>query len=84
MGWDGFYFVHNDLDCDGGVLSSGEASIPLYEKEEKDSTTVTLDTNATKPSTSTTPVNEETSGGMIKSSLLLFAAANVALFVMFA
>ena len=83
-GWFVFYFVYNDPDCDGGILSPGRAIIPLYEKEEKDSTAVTLDTNATKPSTTTSSVNEETSGGMIKSSFLLFAAANVALFVMFA
>lgn len=81
VGWDGFYFIHNDLDCDGGIVSSGYAIIPVYEKEE--STTVTLDTNATKPSTTTSSVNEETSGGMIKS-YFLFAVANIALFVMFA
>ena len=33
-GWDGFYFVHTDLECDGGIISSGGAVIPLFEKAE--------------------------------------------------
>ena len=99
-GWDGFYFFHNDPDCDGGVVSLGGAIIPIFEKVEKESTTTVpldmtekeetesttalLDTNATKPST-TSSGNDETSGagGMIKS-YFLFAVANVALFAMFA
>ena len=95
-GWDGFYFFHNDLDCDGGVVSSGRAIIPLFEKkentivpldtnekEETESPTVPLDANETKPSTTSSDEDTSGAGGMIKS-YILFAIANVALFVMFA
>lgn len=39
-GWDGFYFVHTDLECDGGIISSGGAVIPLFEKAETTSSGV--------------------------------------------
>ena len=51
-GWDGFYFIHNDPDCDG-VVSSGRAFIPIFEKVEKESTTVPLDTNEKEETEST-------------------------------
>ena len=38
-GWDGFYFVHTDLECDVGIISSGGAVIPLFEKEETEAET---------------------------------------------
>ena len=38
-GWDGFYFVHTDLECDGGIVSSGNAVIPLFEKVETEAET---------------------------------------------
>ena len=97
-GWDGFYFFHTDPDCDGGVLSAGDAIIPIFEKvekestavpldtkeeEETESTTVPLDTNATEPSTTSSDDETSGAGGMIKT-YILFAVANVALFVVFA
>lgn len=38
-GWDGFYFVHTDLECDGGIISSRNAVIPLFEKVETEAET---------------------------------------------
>ena len=38
-GWDGYYFVHTDLECDGGIVSSGNAVIPLFEKVETEAET---------------------------------------------
>ena len=70
-GWDGFYFIHSDLDCDGGILSSGRGIIPIFEKEEeKESTTMQMDMTSG-------------AGGVIKF-YFMFAVANVALFVLFA
>lgn len=31
-GYEGFYFIHTDLECDGGVISAGRAIIPLFDK----------------------------------------------------
>ncbi len=33
-GYEGFFFVHTDLECDAGIISSGDAIIPLFDKVE--------------------------------------------------
>ncbi len=71
-GWNGYFFIHTDLDCDIGIVSSGEATIPLFGQ-----------VNSTDAVTVTSSVNDkETSGGTIKSYpyFLFAAAATVALF----
>lgn len=36
-GTEGFYFIHTDLDCDIGIISGGQALIPLIDvAKEKD------------------------------------------------
>ena len=36
-GTEGFYFLHTDLDCDIGIISGGQALIPLIDvAKEKD------------------------------------------------
>jgi len=37
-GTEGFYFIHTDLDCDIGIISGGNALIPLIDvaKEKED------------------------------------------------
>lgn len=36
-GTEGFFFIHTDLDCDIGIISGGQALIPLIDvAKEKD------------------------------------------------
>ena len=41
-GTSGFNFIHTDLDCDGGIISSNQAIIPIIDVvKEKDTEDVT-------------------------------------------
>ena len=37
-GTQGFNFIHTDLDCDAGIISSGEALIPLIDVAKEEDT----------------------------------------------
>ncbi len=66
-GYDGFYFVHTDLECDAGIISSGSAIIPLFDKVEVE----------TKVDTSSGEVSQSQS---YLFGLWLCSVANVALY----
>ena len=36
-GYEGFYFIHTDPECDAGIISSGGAIIPLFDKVDTSS-----------------------------------------------